>query len=157
MLQIEGLGRKAGLPKAKTPAVMLAFRSWARYYPRMTIRRELLFVKEKVEESGAGRQQSQNPQPKHRRLRHPAASSPRGGSPGTPQVSEHPERKQNQKGYKGHFRATKTVSDDPGRMGNQHGRRLRAVVRRPTKSIHGIHCNRKFGVRCRRAYRDGQQ
>src|SRR5690348_3039112 len=45
-----------------------------------------------------------------------AASLPRGGPPGTPQVSEHPERKQNQKGYKGHFRATETVSDDPARM-----------------------------------------
>jgi hypothetical protein len=44
------------------------------------------------------------------------ASSPRGGSPGTPQVSEHPQRKQNQKGYKGHFRATETVPDDPARV-----------------------------------------
>src|SRR6266704_4930804 len=125
MLQIEDLGRKGCSRKQKRQQGGWRIRARARYYPRMTIRRELLFVKEKVEESGAGRQQSQNPQPKHRRLRHPAASSPRGGSPGTPQVSEHPERKQNQKGYKGHFRATETVSDDPGRMRNQHGRRLR--------------------------------
>jgi hypothetical protein len=33
---------------------MLAFWSWARYYPRRTIRSNMLFVKEKVEESGVG-------------------------------------------------------------------------------------------------------